>query len=133
MEKVHALGGPMFRMALRTPRLKMVMGTDANAGAHGQNARETIERVRMLYSFSANSLVRVIGQYVTTERDPALYNFPVSRHNGQFFGSLLYSYKVNWQTVLFVGYGDDRVITATNDLLRADRSVFFKVSYAYQR
>jgi imidazolonepropionase-like amidohydrolase len=25
----------------------MVMGTDANAGAHGQNARETIERVRI--------------------------------------------------------------------------------------
>jgi imidazolonepropionase-like amidohydrolase len=37
MEKAHALGGPMFAMALRTPGLKMVMGTDANAGAHGQN------------------------------------------------------------------------------------------------
>jgi imidazolonepropionase-like amidohydrolase len=47
MEKAHALGGPMFRMALGTPGLKMVMGTDANAGAHGQNARETIERVRL--------------------------------------------------------------------------------------
>ena len=47
MEKAHALGGPMFRMALNTPGLKMVMGTDANAGAHGQNARETIERVRI--------------------------------------------------------------------------------------
>jgi imidazolonepropionase-like amidohydrolase len=47
MEKAHALGGPMFAMALRTPGLKMVMGTDANAGAHGQNARETIERVRI--------------------------------------------------------------------------------------
>jgi imidazolonepropionase-like amidohydrolase len=47
MEKAHALGGPMFATALRTPGLKMVMGTDANAGAHGQNARETIERVRI--------------------------------------------------------------------------------------
>ncbi len=47
MEKAHALGGPMFAMALKTPGLKMVMGTDANAGAHGQNARETIERVRI--------------------------------------------------------------------------------------
>jgi imidazolonepropionase-like amidohydrolase len=47
MEKAHALGGPMFAMALRTTGLKMVMGTDANAGAHGQNARETIERVRI--------------------------------------------------------------------------------------
>jgi imidazolonepropionase-like amidohydrolase len=47
MEKAHALSPPMFRMALATPGLKMVMGTDANAGAHGQNARETIERVRV--------------------------------------------------------------------------------------
>jgi imidazolonepropionase-like amidohydrolase len=36
----------MFRLALKTPGLKMVMGTDAVAGAHGQNARETIERVK---------------------------------------------------------------------------------------
>ncbi len=47
MEKAHALGGPMFTMALKTPGLRMVMGTDANAGAHGQNARETIEHVRV--------------------------------------------------------------------------------------
>ena len=93
----------------------------------------TIERLRMLYSFSSKSIVRVIGQYVTTDRTPALYNFPVSRHSGQFLGSVLYSYKVNWQTVLFAGYGDDRVVTPSNDLLRADRSIFFKLSYAYQR
>ena len=36
----------MFSAALKTPNLKMVMGTDAVAGAHGQNAREPIERVR---------------------------------------------------------------------------------------
>jgi hypothetical protein len=93
----------------------------------------TIERVRMVYSFSSRSLVRVIGQYVTTSRNPALYTLPVDRHSGQFLGSLLYSYKVNWQTVLFAGYGDDRVVSPNNNLLRADGSLFFKVSYAYQR
>lgn len=36
----------MFGAALETPGLKMVMGTDAVAGAHGQNAREPIERVK---------------------------------------------------------------------------------------
>jgi hypothetical protein len=34
--------------------------------------------------------------------------------------------------VLFVGYGDDRLVTPSNDLVRADRSLFFKVSYALQ-
>jgi imidazolonepropionase-like amidohydrolase len=36
----------MFGAALKTAGLKMVMGTDAVAGAHGQNAREPIERVK---------------------------------------------------------------------------------------
>src|SRR5260221_6628737 len=31
----------MFKMAIRHKDLKIIMGTDAVAGAHGQNARET--------------------------------------------------------------------------------------------
>ncbi len=46
MEKALGLRAPMFSTALETPGLKIVMGTDAVAGAHGQNAREPIERVR---------------------------------------------------------------------------------------
>ena len=46
MEKALGLRGPMFTAALKTPGLKIVMGTDAVAGAHGQNARESIERVK---------------------------------------------------------------------------------------
>jgi len=47
MEKALGLRGPMFSTALKTAGLKIVMGTDAVAGAHGQNAREPIERVRV--------------------------------------------------------------------------------------
>lgn len=46
MQKALALGPPMLALALKTPGLKLVMGTDAVAGAHGQNAREPIERVK---------------------------------------------------------------------------------------
>ena len=85
----------------------------------------TIERLKTTYSFSAKSLVRVIGQYVDTTT--------AFGHGGSFLGSVLYSYKLNWQTVFFAGYGDDRVLNANADLLKADRSFFFKVSYAIQR
>jgi imidazolonepropionase-like amidohydrolase len=47
MEKGMALKDAMFPLALKSPGLRMVMGTDAVAGAHGQNAREPIERVRL--------------------------------------------------------------------------------------
>jgi imidazolonepropionase-like amidohydrolase len=46
MAKALSLKDAMFSAALKTPGLKMVMGTDAVAGAHGQNAREPIERVK---------------------------------------------------------------------------------------
>ena len=36
----------MIKKAVATPNLKMVLGTDAVAGAHGHNADEIVERVR---------------------------------------------------------------------------------------
>jgi imidazolonepropionase-like amidohydrolase len=46
MSKALGFKDLMFTAALKTAGLKMVMGTDAVAGAHGQNAREPIERVK---------------------------------------------------------------------------------------
>jgi len=37
----------VFRKALQIPQLKLLAGTDATAGAHGQNAREVIYRVQV--------------------------------------------------------------------------------------
>jgi len=46
MEEGIALNDAMFKMAIRHKDLKINMGTDAVAGAHGQNAREIIYRVQ---------------------------------------------------------------------------------------
>jgi imidazolonepropionase-like amidohydrolase len=46
MANALGLKDKMFTAALQTKGLKIVMGTDAVAGAHGQNAREPIERVK---------------------------------------------------------------------------------------
>lgn len=46
MEKALGMKDAMFSAALKTKNLKMTMGTDATAGAHGQNMREIIERVK---------------------------------------------------------------------------------------
>jgi imidazolonepropionase-like amidohydrolase len=46
MEKGLALNAAMIKKAAATPNLKMVLGTDAVAGAHGHNADEIVERVR---------------------------------------------------------------------------------------
>ena len=46
MEQVIRLNGVLIRKAVATPGLKLVMGSDAVAGAHGRNADELVERVR---------------------------------------------------------------------------------------
>ena len=46
MQKSIPLALAVFKQALATPNLKIVMGTDAVAGAHGHNAEELVVRVR---------------------------------------------------------------------------------------
>lgn len=46
MEQALPLAANVVRMASRTPKLKLVFGTDAVAGAHGRNAEELTCRVR---------------------------------------------------------------------------------------
>ena len=102
-------------------------------GRHGRLFTARIARVKATYVFTPRMLVRLIGQYIDTRRDPSFYVNPVTVREGAFAGSALFSYKLNWQTVVFVGYGDNRTLQENGDLLRADRQFFFKVSYAFQR
>jgi imidazolonepropionase-like amidohydrolase len=46
MEKSIPIVADMFKRALKTPKLKIVYGTDAVAGAHGRNIEEAIVRVK---------------------------------------------------------------------------------------
>jgi imidazolonepropionase-like amidohydrolase len=46
MEKALDINKAMIKKAVATPRLKLVLGTDAVSGAHGRNADEIVERVR---------------------------------------------------------------------------------------
>lgn len=46
MQKGLDLNRAMIKKAVATPGLKLAMGTDAVAGAHGHNANELVERVR---------------------------------------------------------------------------------------
>ena len=46
MEKGVKINEEMIKKAVATPKLKLVTGTDAVAGAHGHNADEIVERVR---------------------------------------------------------------------------------------
>jgi hypothetical protein len=101
--------------------------------AGGRLFTARVSRIRATYTFTSRLFVRGIGQYVSTDRDPSLYTLPTTAHSGEFTSSVLLSYKVNWQSVMFIGYGDARELTDQNRLAPSDRQFFVKLSYAFQR
>ena len=95
------------------------------------NAR--VGLLRATYSFSRRTFIRVIGQVADTRREPSLYLAAVDRHTGTRDVSALFAYKLNWQTVFFVGLGDSRILDLDEQLVPSRRDLFVKVSYAFQR
>jgi len=94
---------------------------------------QRIARINATYTFTSRMFVRVIGQYISATRNPLLYLTTVSPRDGAFSGSTLFAYKLNWQSVLFAGYGDDRELSDVHRLEPLDRQFFVKISHAFQR
>ena len=62
MEKGLEINRAMIRKAVATPNLKLVLGTDAVAGAHGHNADEIVERVRQGAQKPMDALISATSQ-----------------------------------------------------------------------
>lgn len=95
-----------------------------------------VARVKATYTFTSRAFLRLIAQRVHTVRNPDLYDpafGTLPREDDEVTGSALFSYKLNWQTVLFLGYADDRALTVEERLAPIGRTLFFKISYAFQR
>ena len=93
-----------------------------------------VERLRATYTFNPRMFLRAIVQNQRTNRDESLYGFAIDQHSGSLATQLLFSYKINWQTVAYIGYGDlDEVVGSNGDFEPSNRQIFAKVSYAFQR
>ena len=90
-----------------------------------------LAQANIIYNFNVRSFARGILQYQSIDRDPDLYFVPVDKENTDLFVQLLYSYKLNPQTVLFVGYTDTRVGLEDISLQQTDRTFFLKLGYAF--
>ena len=109
------------------------LNVDDTAGDSQRLFTAGVSRVKATYTFTSKLFARGIAQYVYTTRDPSLYIDVVSRRAAEFGGSALLAYKLNWQSVIFIGYGDDRELTDEERLAPLDRQFFVKVWYAFQR
>ncbi|HEX2121762.1 MAG TPA: DUF5916 domain-containing protein [Thermoanaerobaculia bacterium] len=85
-----------------------------------------VERLRATYTFNPRMFLRTILQHTRTDR--------TGIRSGTFATQLLFAYKLNWQTVFYVGGGDlDEVSVDSGRFEPSNRQLFAKVSYAFQR
>jgi hypothetical protein len=91
-----------------------------------------VERLKATWTLSARTYVRAIVQYLGTTRNPDLHEGEVDEESGSFSASALLAYRLNWQSVVFLGYGDARTLSDDGGLPPAARQLFLKVSYAFQ-
>jgi hypothetical protein len=124
-----------------TPAVELKLGRHINAQLshifqqldvdRGQLSATNISQLRFVYNFSVRSFVRAILQYQTLDQDPELFTFPVDAKTDTLFSQLLFSYKLNPQTVLFVGYSDNHLGIDQITLTQTDRTFFLKLGYAW--
>jgi hypothetical protein len=101
----------------------------------GRLFEANLSQLRLIYNFNSRTFVRGIFQYLDLKRDVGLYRPELQEFlepkTQTLLTQLLFSYKLNAQTVLFLGYSDDQLGTRDFGLTRTDRTFFLKVGYAW--
>jgi hypothetical protein len=88
---------------------------------------------RISYQFDMRSILKLVVQYTDIKRDQTLYHDDVNSHSRYFSTQLIYSYKINPQSLVYLGYSDGGYQNDELTRLEKDqRSVFAKFSYAWQ-
>ncbi len=93
---------------------------------------ESLVQARLLYHLSVRTFARLTLQYRNISRNTDLYLQPVEPETERLFTQLLFTYKLNPRTVLFLGYSDNRLGLRELPLRQMDRTFFFKIGYAWR-
>jgi hypothetical protein len=86
--------------------------------------------LRMVYQFNKRTFVRLILQYLDYDFNTDLYVEEMDSKYERVLTQLLLSYKINPQTVLYLGYSDDYLGNEDLALKQDGRTFFAKIGYA---
>jgi hypothetical protein len=99
--------------------------------AAGRLYRANLSRLTARWQLDRRTQIRLISQYLDVEREVELYAAEVARREKRLTHQLLFSWKLNPQTVAFVGYSDAAFGDQRTALARATRTYFVKLGYAW--
>lgn len=98
----------------------------------GRLYRANLTQARAVYQFNTRAFVRLILQHLDLRYNRHLYlDPPDTAKDRSLFSQLMFSYKLNPQTVFFLGWTDSRSGTDRITLMLRSRTVFAKVGYAW--
>lgn len=91
---------------------------------------------RAVYHFNRRTFLRAILQYTHIDREAATNPGALALQTRRLFSQYLFSFKINPQTVLLVGYSDNQIGTPgitsfRQDMFQTDRTFFLKIGYAW--
>ncbi len=96
-----------------------------------------LSQLRAVYNLNVRSFVRAVVQFQDVDRQLDEYLYRVNPENQTLFTQLLFSYKVNPQTVLFLGYSDNSLGYLDAERIRTEltprsRTFFLKLGWAWR-
>lgn len=90
-----------------------------------------ISQLTAVYHFNTRTFFRAILQYVDYDYNVENYTFSIDPRYKHLFSQLLFSYRINPRTVLFLGYSDNYFGNQDFSLAQNDRTFFAKVGYSW--
>ena len=98
----------------------------------GELFRTVLTDLRFSYLFSRASFFRISLIHQATRRNSELYEFAIDKRSDSVEAEILYSYKLNPQTVFFIGYTTSGIENERlSGLGKTSDNVFVKLSYAW--
>ncbi len=86
---------------------------------------------QIIYNMNLRTFLRATVQYTNIQRNVDMYTYDIDSEYKALFTQFLFSYRVNPQTVLYLGYSDNNFGWYGLDLTRKDRTFFLKIGYAF--
>lgn len=89
--------------------------------------------LRLYYKFNMRSMLKLVLQFEDIDRNKDAYYYAVNHIKRDYGSQLVYSYKINAQTLFYLGYSDKGYQDDSLKSLERDQRTFFtKLSYAWQ-
>jgi hypothetical protein len=94
--------------------------------------RANLTQARLVYQFTVRAFARAIVQRTAVDGQVDLYVDPETEAESRdLLTQFLFSYKVNPQTLAYIGYSDTRSNEGGVDVTVNERGFFFKIGYAW--